>query len=359
MKKYLYFLFFIMLSLLLAACGGKPGTETSKEAQQAKQEQQAIKLKMADVFPIGHTAHAEAQEFAKRIEEETGGKVKIEYYPAEQLGKLKDMMNLCSQGIADIAYVPPSFFVGNVPLNSVIILPFYTTAVEGTEIFNRLYKVCPELTQEYLKYGVRPLQVNATCQYDIGTVKKPIKSPDDLKGLRLKTSGGIFDRIALQYGVVSVTVSAPEIYESMQRGIVEGAIFSFPAAAGYRLEELEKYHTYGLRMGGYATVYCINEKVWQQLTEDVRKGLQRAAEKSAVAHGENWDRQTEKLVKDFEKKGVVINRIKPEDRAKWQEPLRGIEEIWVQDMEKKGLPGRKVFEQFEKISKEVASKTSG
>jgi TRAP-type C4-dicarboxylate transport system substrate-binding protein len=316
--------------------------------------QEVIKLKMADSFPIGHIAHHYAQYFIKKAEEISNNKLKIEYYPSEQLGKLKDYLNLCGQGIMDIAYVPPSFYAGQVPLNTVLILPFWTTAVEGSAIYKKLVETTPELTQEFMKYKVRPLIVNSTSQYDIGTVKKAVRSPEDLKGLKLKTSGGLFDKIAKQYGIITVTVASPEVYEATQRGIVDGNIFSYPSVKGYRVDELEKYHTLGARMGGYPSTYQFNDKKWQTLPKDIQNALLAAAEDMSKSFAEAWDKEQLKLAEQFEKGGMTIYRIKPEERAKWEAPLKGIESVWIQDVEKKAPPAKKVFENFKKISQEIA-----
>ena len=151
------------------------------QAPQVSYGQEVIKLKMGDSYPIGHISYQAALYFIKRVDEISNHKVKIEYYPSEQLGKLKDYLSLCGEGILDIAYVPPSFYAGQVPLNTVLILPLWTHAVEGTAIYTRLLEACPEITQEWQKYRVRPLMLSSTNQYDVGTVKKPVKSPEDLK----------------------------------------------------------------------------------------------------------------------------------------------------------------------------------
>jgi len=264
------------------------------------------------------------------------------------------MLHLCTQGIADISYINTSFFAGQLPLATVMILPFWTTATEGTEIFARLIKECPEITQDYQKYGVRPLFVYGISQNDVGTVKKPVQSPEDLKGLKLKTSGGTFDKIAVRYGVQAVTVASPEIYEATQRGITEGNILGFVSVKGYRINELEKFHTSGLRMGGTPTAYVINDKKWQSLPDDIKKVLEQAGKDTQKYHAERWDKEDAELETKFAKEGMTIYQIKPEDRAKWEAPLKGIEEEWAQDMEKKGLPGKKVLNTFMKICKEVA-----
>lgn len=345
-------LIFAVLALALAGCG--EGTQKDARPGADREKQQPVKLKLAHSFPVGHSSYLSAEFFIKRAEELTGGRVKIEHYPAEQLGKMKDLLGLCSQGVTDLAYVPPSFFAGQVPLSSVMILPFWSTASEGTEIFTRLVRECPEISQEYLKYGVRPLYVSATSQYDVGTVKKPVRSPEDLKGLKLKTSGGMFDKIAARYGISPVTVPSPEVYEATQRGIVDGNIFSLSSVKGYRVNELQKYHTLGLRMGGYPAACLINEKTWQGLPEDFRQALAKAGQETNAQHSQAWDRQTEELAAQFEKEGMAIYRVRPGERARWEEPLKGIEEDWVKEMEKKGLPGKKIFDQYLKICREVA-----
>ncbi len=323
------------------------------QAPQVSYGQEVVKLKMADSLPIGHVSNIAALYFIKRVGELSDNKVKIEFYPAEQMGKQKDYLALCGEGILDIAYVPPSFYAGQVPLNTISILPYWTTAVEGATIYKRLVETCPEITQEFLKYRVRPLLIASCSQYDVGTVKKTVRSAEDLKNLKLKTSGGLFDRIAKQYGIITVSLPAPEVYEATQRGIVDGNIFSYPSVKGYRLNELQKYHTYGLRMGGYPWTYVINEKKWQKLPKGVQTVLQDAARDYTRYSSENWDEETIRLLEEFKKGGMVIHRVQAQDRPKWEAPLKGIEEIWIQEMEKKNLPGRKVFEIFKNICQEV------
>jgi TRAP-type C4-dicarboxylate transport system substrate-binding protein len=195
--------------------------------------------------------------------------------------------------------------------------------------------------------------VTSISQYDVGTVKKRVRSPEDLKNLKLKTSGGLFDKIAKQYGIIPVVVPSPEIYEATQRGIIDGNILSFPSVKGYRVNELEKYHTFGLRMGGYPSLWIINEKKWQKIPEDLRKALVKVAEEFSDYSANSWDEEQVNLVQQFEKEGMVIYRPAREDRAKWEAPLKGIEEIWMQDMEKKGLSARKVYAEFNRSCGEV------
>ena len=316
---------------------------------------QEFTLKLADPYPIGHVMHQVGKNLVASIHKYTQNRVKVEHYPAEQLGKAKDMLYLCSKGMADIAYVHITYFAGQLPLNSLVLLPFYTTAVEGTEIYTRLLAKNAHIQGEFQKYGTRALSVFTTNQYDIGTVKKIVKNPEDAVGLKLKTAGGMYDHIAKRCGIIPVNVVAAETYESIQRGIVDGCIFSYPSMKGYRLNELLKFITSGLRLGGYPQAYVINEKTWQKLPEDIRAGIAKAMQKNEIfSPGDSWHQAQMSEIQKFEKQGISIQHITPDQRKVWEGKLKGIEEIWLQDMEKKKLPGKEIWTDFLQISKEVA-----
>ncbi len=86
--------------------------------------QAQITLKVADSFPAGHyVTRYMTKPWMEEVTEKTGGKVKFEHYPAEQLGKLKDMLMLAQSGVTDIAYVVPSIVPDKMPLSPVAELP--------------------------------------------------------------------------------------------------------------------------------------------------------------------------------------------------------------------------------------------
>ncbi len=340
MKK-LAFLFGVGLFGLFAGSGG------------LAQAQPVIELKWASPYPVGHPSYVMALEFIDAIHKRTNNKVKVSHFPAEQLGKAKDLLIICSQGVADMAQIHITYFAGQLPLNNVSQLPFYTKASEGSKIYRRLMETSAEIKQEFHKYGVKGLEGHTTAQYDVATVKRPVRSVEDCKGLKLKTAGGMYDKIGRRYGIVPVSIAASETYEAMQRGVVEGCIFNFPSIRSYRLNEQIKYITSGMRCGGYPGAVIINEKKWEKLPAEIQKGILLASEDAHRRWGPYWDEQHDETVKQFEKQGIQVYPIKPEERAKWDAPLKGVEEEYITEVEKKNLPGRKVFNDFLKISKEV------
>lgn len=316
-------------------------------------DQKVYKLKMADSFPLDHPAHKLALGFIDQVQQRSQGRIEIEYYPAEQLGKMKDLLRLCQGGLTDITYLAPSYYAGQIPLNTVMVLPFWTTAAEGTMIYKALIKDSPELVNELARYNVRCLGAFTTSQYDIGSVRTPIASPDSLKGLRLGSPGGIFERIAARYGITPVAIASPEIYEATQRGVIEGNILTLPSVAGYRLHELQRHHTLGMRMGGYPSMYVINNNSFEKLPRDLQMVLLGVADGLATTFAKQWDGLNEQVAAKFEAAGITIRRIAPDERETWDAPIEGIENEWIRDMERRGLPGQKVFDQFKAAVEQV------
>lgn len=340
-----------LLGLFLVGCGTNQDKPDTQSPGQSKTE--TITLKMADSFPVTHIQAAEINKFfMQRVGELTNGKVKIEYYPAEQLGKLKDLLNLTSQGIVDIGYAAPLTLAGQLPLNNVMGIPCaYYTATEGEKIYMRLAQGV--LLEEFQKHNVRPLYVCTTPQYDIATTKKAIKQVQDFKGLKIRTSGGLTDKTVELLGGTPVTIPTPELFEAMQRGVVDGCLTNNVTTKGYRIDEIMKYCTLGAGLGGFPVAYVINEKSWQKLPPDIQEALKKAGEETAEYAGKVWDKRQEELTKEFESKGITFYRVTQKDREQLREVLKEIGYFWAEDMEKRGLPGKKVYAEFEKICQEV------
>ena len=156
-----------------------------------------ITLRLADSLPVGHVIHQViTKPFIDAIEKRTNGAVSISHFPAEQLGKANDLLRLTQAGVADIAYIVPSYTSDKMPLSAVAELPGNTRdACEGTAAYwalTRDQKILAD--REYAPNGIRPLVafLLPTYQFLLAT-RKPVSAIGDLAGLKLRTVGGALD----------------------------------------------------------------------------------------------------------------------------------------------------------------------
>lgn len=311
-------------------------------------EAQQVTLKVADSFPPNHNiANFGTKWWMQRVEELTGGKVKFEYYGAEQLGKLRDLLALAQRGVADIVYVPPNFNEGQMPLSSVHNLPnLFETSYVGSVAFLDTVMNTPILQQDFLRNGVRPLWGVMTLPYNVFTRNKPIWKVEDLAGLKLKTAGGYQNDAVRLLGGVPIDLPSPETYQAVQLGTVDGAIFPTSAAKSYRMHEVAKYYTVGFNITVFYAPYAMSLRRWDRLSPDIQQAFDTANREVTVRMSRNFDQTEQELIEGYRKAGVEIIQLDPAEREKVNQRLAPMFDTWLKNMRDKGLDGETVLKYF-------------
>src|SRR5690606_6882451 len=164
---------------------------------------QEVSLRIGDRFPVGHYIPENMTKvWMDKVTELTDGNVTFEYYPAEQLGKAKDLLSLAQTGVVDIGYVGASYVSDKLPLSSVGELPeAFTESCQGTLAFWEIAKPGGALDKaEFAPNGVRVLMVMVLPPYQFFTSKAEIKGLDSLKGLKTRITGGAKEIATIKMG---------------------------------------------------------------------------------------------------------------------------------------------------------------
>lgn len=309
-----------------------------------------IKLKVADSFPTKNYLSSEGiVYFMDRVKELTNGKVEFEYYPAEQIGKAESYLDLTLSGTIDIGYT--SYAEDRLPLTEVATLPgAYTSSEKGSKVIWQLMKEM--LTEEeYLKNGVRPLFAVAIPQYQLATTKKPVRSLDDFKGMKIRTTGTM--ELAMdQLGASPVFMPATEAYTALERGTVDGVVFPFTSFKAYQIESIAKYSTKGANLGSFTVVYSINEKVYQQLPDDVKDAFTQAGDDTVEHLSKFLDKKNEELAKEFSSQ-IEIYELSDKEVVEWNKALEPVWDRWVQNLEKRGFKAKEVVKRYRELYNEI------
>ena len=312
-----------------------------------------IELKLSHWMSPMHSLHVEVfTPFAKELEERTKGRAKVTIYGGEALGKAKDHYEMAMRGITDLALFIQGYTPGRFPLTSVIELPIQ---VPSGEIGSR---VIWELYGKYLKQEYPGIKLLTLWTHDSGALhmtKKPVKTLEDIKGLRLRSPGPQQTLLIKELGASPLTIPIPEVYDALQRGMADGAVIAFSAIKDFKLYEVLKFHTlvdlYVMPMG-----LAMNQKVWDGLPPDIQKNIEElcGTRMSEIA-GVSFDKYGMLAQEIAKKRGAEIYQLPVEQRKIWAERIKPLNEKWIADIEGKGLPGKKIFDDarllLEKYSK--------
>jgi len=261
------------------------------------------------------------------VTERTGGRIRWEHFVDKLLHGPLDGFKAVASGVTDYTHAYATYQPGSFHL---------THGLLAALVSEELY---PEyLKDEYERMGVYLAHCDSTSAYDIIS-KTPIRSPADIRGLKVRATGGLTAAIIRQVGAVPVVMAAAETYTAFQRGILDAVALGGPDMAAYRLHETGNYFT---RVGLTHTVlqYCLSPRTFDGLPEDLRVELYNLFRlRGQVAHrnyygGEALDRSIETLVAG----GVEVIELTPEERQEWVDAILPLEQRFIEENEARGLP---------------------
>ncbi|MCC6197850.1 MAG: TRAP transporter substrate-binding protein DctP [Burkholderiales bacterium] len=305
--------------------------------------------RITHVFPASHYLWQQGGlVFANDVEKASGGNIKFETYPAGQLGK--DPFALLASGLADIAIMPPSYSPEKLPLTSVAELPgFYSTACEGTTKLWNIAKPGATLdTLEYKPLNLRVLFVTVLPPYALMTTDKAIPNLDAVKGLKIRANGAAMDKVIRAIGAVPVRVSSPELYDSLTRGTVEGALFPYQGMPTYNLEKVLKHSVYGPQLGSGTVLFAMSNKIWSALPAETKEIFTKASAHAQTALCKWQDDDNAKVrAKIVAEDGHVIANLSPAEVARWNDKVRTVSADWAKDLDSAGKKGSDVLKAFQ------------
>ncbi|MBW1800265.1 MAG: TRAP transporter substrate-binding protein [Deltaproteobacteria bacterium] len=335
----LFVVFFLVMGLFIA----------SPMAVKAK----TINLRVASWMPAKSVDSAIADYWTKMIQERTKGRVKCTVYKASALGFFKDHYDMAIKGISDISFFSFGLNPGRFPISEALHLPFVVpSSAIGGKVFSQLYREFAPLRAEFGETQV--LGLGTVDVWNIQSMKKPIKTMKDLKGLKIRVASGAASESVKALGGIPIGLPVPELYLSLQKGVVDGCVMSWEGIRSFKIYELLKYYT---DAGGFTCLgqgLFMNKGAWNKLPPDIQKIMGEesfnwwAEEKGKMFH-DKWAGESKALVK---KRGGQIYNLPPEEKKKWAAALAPVREAWVKRVAAKGVDGEKFLARAEELVKQ-------
>lgn len=329
----------LAVACAIGLCTGLTACATDREGPPG-----TFTLTVGDSFPTTHPfAKDGARFFIQRAGELSGGRLRFDYFPSENLGAAEDFVNLARSGVVDIAMISPGYLADQLPLSGVADLPAMTTdPCDGALGLEPLLAEGGVLHDaDFAPDGLHPLVVGVVTGYEVMTGGgRVVTDPADVAGMVLRSSGGAIDRTVSDLGAAPVAMPAADMYEAISRGTVDGTVIGPMSALPYRLDEAATNSTLGAQLGSFTITYSIGRPTWDGLPPDLRDVLTRA--------GRDTTRHLCRAVADYDAKsrdklaaaGLAFHRLTPAEQRRWRDAVGPVREQWVADMERLGLPGR-------------------
>ena len=319
-------------------------------AMQAEAKAKPIKLSYAFFAPAGTFPGKQMAHWVKEIEKRTDGLVKVQTFPGGTLLGARDMYDGVLRGVADIGLGSPSYDPGRFPLTSGVALPvnFPNATVASLTLLDIMNEFKPA---EYDQFKIITMFTNEPGYIMSRT---PVKSLVDLKGMKLRAAGTGVPVLKI-LGAAPVGMPMPQVPESVQTGVIDGAMTSREVLKDFKLaERLRHVLIYPTVVVAFAAV--MDKKKWETLPDKVKKVIDELAREMAIWTGQYHDRQNVGDAINWAKKeyNLQIHLLSEVEKTKWSALLAPMVENWKKEMGAKGLPARKFIKRLEQLKGKYA-----
>ncbi|MDY0222333.1 MAG: TRAP transporter substrate-binding protein [Desulfobacterium sp.] len=305
-----------------------------------KASAKVVNLTYSNFFPPSHVQSKLAQSWCDEVEKQTNGEVKISYYPGNTLVKAEQIYDGVVTGRTDIGMSCLLYTRGRFPLMDVINLPFGNPSGRfATAVFN-------EINDHFKPAELADTKVMFLHAHGPGlihTQKKEVRTMEDLKGLKLRSPGSVAGMLKA-LGATPVSMPMPEVYQALQKGVVEGAVYPEETNKGWKMGEVTRY-----TIACYPTAYSvgffvvINKDKWNALSDSARIAIQKINQEWASKHGVAWDESDYEGVSLSLGLGNTMIGIAPDEALRWKEAITPVFDTYLEKAEKRGVPGKKAL----------------
>lgn len=349
---------FVLFSVLLIAGCSSTESSTQGNADSGKPSGDPGKVYELNLNvsagPVHPFTKQVAEPWAEMVEKETNGVVKVNVHPSAALGQLSSAYEDIKAGVYEAGQVSPGRHADTdlFPL-TIGDIPFLIESPAVAETV--LTKFVDKYMKDVFVEGTF-MSISSTDSYQLFS-KEPIRTVEDVKNLKIADTGAA-ERISLfkQLGSAPASLSNTELYESIERGIVDGATYTAIGANGFKFEEIAPYMTQ-LNIGTTNLMFFMNTDFLDSLPEETRIMF---TEKFGPAfshmvtklYTENAKNAIASYAEKVKAKGGEVITPSEEEIKAFKAPVKQLMAEWVQKADKRGYPGQEMMDYYTGLLKE-------
>lgn len=293
-------------------------------------------IKLAHGLDVNHSVHKAMVKMGEDLAKISDGKMQLEIYPSQQLGTERECIELLQIGSLDMTKVSVGVMENFSKKMKVFGLPYLFR--DRQHSFNVLDgPIGQELLDEGIQYWIKGLGYYDAGSRSFYTKDKPINSPEDLNGLKIRVMESVtaMDMVK-NLGGSPTPISWGELYTSLQQGVVDGAENNPPSFYLSRHYEVCKYYSLDEHTV-LPDVLIIGTHIWDKLSSQEKEWMQAAVDRSVIYQRKLWAEAEKEALEEVQKAGVTV--IRPEKKL-FSDNVKGVYAQYKEDKEISSLIDR-------------------
>lgn len=285
--------------------------------------------------------------WAEKVEKESGGRIKVEIYPAMQLGgKPPALYDQARDGVVDIVWTLAGYTPGRFPKAEVFELPFLPASAEATS------QAAWDYYEANLQDEFKDTKIIAVHTHGPGLLHVKgdgVRKLEDMNGLKMRGPTRMVNELLKSLGATPVGMPVPAVPEALSKGVIDGTVIPWEVTAPLKIAELVKTHTgFSGDRGLYTSffVYTMNKAKYDSLPADLKKVIDaNSGRATAQWVGKVMDAGDGPGLGIAQKAGNQIIALDAAETARWQEASKGVIAEWIKEMGGKGIDGAGLYQQ--------------
>lgn len=303
------------------------------------QAQAQVTLTTSSWLPPTHLLSRAQADWCTEVAKVTQDRVKCNILP-KPVTPPPGTFDAVRDGLADLSYSVQGYTPGRFVATKLAEMPFLGDSAVATSVaYQRIHEKYLAKLDEHK--GLKVITVFTHGPGVIFNNKKPVNTLADLDGIKFRVGGGVVNDVGKALGVNMTLKPAPQSYELLSSGVVDGVWFPDESIISFKLDKLIKYRT-SMPGGLYNTsfAFVMNPATWAKIGKADQAAIDKLSGEAAARHfGKYWDKEDDSSLAAQKTLGVQITKADAKFVADFKAKTGGIEAAWVQEAEAKGLKG--------------------
>lgn len=303
-----------------------------------------VTLRFHQMLPPQATIPSKAiAPWAAKVEQESGGRIKIQRFDAMALGgKPPELFDQAKDGVVDVIWTVLGYTPGRFPKSEVFELPFSVGSAEaGSKAFQ-------EYVQKNAMDEFKDVKLITVHVHGPGLIhsKDPVTKLEDLKGMKVRGGSRVINIMLEQLGATPIGMPVPAVGEALSKGVISATTIPWEVVPAVKVQQIVKNHTgFTGDKGLYTQTFAVamNKAAYDKLPADLKKVIDDNSGMAAAAlFGRAMDEGDKAGLALAQKGGNNVITLDAAETQRWQRAAAGTRAVWYREVSERGLDGQKL-----------------